>query len=142
MGQIESDMATCDSDEYPNLRGAVKIARERRDRLRPEAEAIKAELTADEPLNHAHDIIKVHNAAEGPQCHTLRLRLRALVAELVESVDLKPEKHFGRVHTLVQVNYRTGLVRQFGWRPGWVQTKSGAFSSPICSDESAAKLVL
>ncbi len=50
---------------------------------------------------------------------------------------LKPEKHYGRVYTLVQINYHNGLVRQFGFGPGWVPSGSG--SAP-CPDYSGLDL--
>jgi hypothetical protein len=72
----------------------------------------------------AQDTLRLLAETDDEQRHVLRVRLRSLVAELVESIYLKPEKHFGRVYCLIQVNYLAGLVRQFGFGPGWNTTRS------------------
>jgi len=135
LNRLEADLATAtDDDEYTSLRNAARLARQRRNELKEEVEKLKAELHADQPLLHTHDTLKLLADADDEQRHVLRVRLRSLIAELVESVYLKPEKHFGRVYCLVQVNYVAGLVRQFGFGPGWTTTGSNKTEgeAPAC----------
>jgi hypothetical protein len=80
---------------------------------------VKAEAHADEPLQHAQDILKVlASAADDEQRGELRQRLRLLVAGLVASIYVKPEKHLGRVYCLAQINFRSGLVKWVNCGPG------------------------
>jgi hypothetical protein len=122
--RIESDLAEADEEEYETLKNAARIARKKRDEIKEEVERIQTELSADQPLIHVHGILKALNEVEGEELHTLRLRLRSLIAELVESIYIKPEKHLGRIYVMVQVNYKAGAIRQFGYGPGWVTDSS------------------
>lgn len=131
LARLEDDMANpSDDGEYQSLKAAATKTRAKADALRAVVEKMKEELSADQPLVHAQDIMKVLENADDDQKHVLRLRLRSLIAELVDTVFVKPEKHYGRVWTLVQVNYRSGLVRQVGFGPGWVTTGSAAGECP------------
>ena len=122
--RIETDLAEAPEDEYETLKNAARIARKNRDELKEVVEKIQTELSADQPLLHVHDILKALNEVEGEELRTLRLRLRSLISELVESIYMKPEKHLGRIYLMVQVNYKAGVIRQFGYGPGWVTTSS------------------
>jgi DNA invertase Pin-like site-specific DNA recombinase len=135
LNRLEADLATAtDDDEYTSLRNAARLARQRRNELKEEVERLKAELHADQPLLNTHDTLRLLAEADDEQRHVLRVRLRSLIAELVESIYLKPEKHFGRVYCLGQVNYQSGLVRQFGFGPGWETTRSNKTQgeAPCC----------
>ena len=125
LNRLEADLATStDDDEYLTLRNAARLARAKKKELKEEVERMKAEMNADQPLLQAQDTLKLLAEADDEQRHVLRVRLRSLIAELVESIFLKPEKHFRRVYCLVQVNYLSGLVRQVGFGPGWVTGRS------------------
>jgi hypothetical protein len=116
--RIETDLTKADEDEYMTLRNSAKVARTRARELREEVEKLKAEVNADQSLLHAHDTLNFLASANEGQRHTLRLRLRSLVGELLETVYVKPEKHFGRVYTLAQLNFTSGLVKSVHFGPG------------------------
>lgn len=135
--RLEQDIAEADSEEYTTLRNAAKINRDKKKQILKELDTLKADLSADNTLNTAKGIINAldntyHGQYSGMSTDQLRTRLRSLIGEFVESIYIKPEKHYGRVYTMVQINYRNGLVRQFGWGPGWVQKVSGAVSDKEC----------
>lgn len=130
--RIETDLASADADEYETLRNAAKIARNNRDRVRKEAEKLQSEINADKPLAHAKELMGLIANASGDEKQSLRLRLRALIGEFVEAIHLKPEKHFGRVYCICQVTYVGGMVRQFGWGPGWKTNGSGKSVDHCC----------
>lgn len=88
--------------------------------LKGEIEILKAELHADAPLRHAQSLVKALADAPGEKRHEMRLRLRSLIAELVEEILVKPEKHYGRVFALIQIRYRSGLVKQITLGPNHV----------------------
>lgn len=117
LSQIETAMADPASDDFTSLRASAKIVRQKIDELKAEAEKLRAELHADQPLRHAHGVLKMLAEADDEQRKTLRLRLRSLIAELVKSIIIKPEKHYGRVYVLAQIEYHTGLFRQVAITP-------------------------
>ena len=120
LARIEDDMSNpADEGEYQSLKASSAKTRKNRNELRAEVEKLKGEVNAAQPLLHAHDTLKLLAEADDDQRHTLRLRLRSLLAELLDSVYVKPEKHFGRVYCLAQLNFTSGLVKSVQFGPGF-----------------------
>lgn len=93
---------------------AASTLRTRLAEVEKEIGKLREAMSARAPLEDAQRII-----ADGiPPAK--RLRLRAMVGELIEGIYLKPEKHYGRVWTLVQICYRSGLSRFLAYGPGGV----------------------
>ena len=93
------------------LTDAIYEAIDEVDGLRAEVEALKAEQSAERPLHNAQAILSTMATLDGEALHDGRLRLRAMLADLVEAVWVYPEKMFGRVHAVAQVRFRSGDVR-------------------------------
>ncbi len=93
----------------------------KRDTLKTEVEKLRAELHSDRPLEHAQSILEKLAELGGDELHDARLRLRGLIAELVESFTIWPEKYLGRVHAAVRIAFRSGDVRNIAISGDWSQ---------------------
>lgn len=124
LNRIEKDLANATDREYEALRASLKLVIAKREKVQRELEKLNVEVNADKPLNEAKRIISLLKQVDGDELHTLRLRLRSLVTELVSSIHVKAEKHYGRVYSIVQITYLDDSIRQFGWGPGWMQHHS------------------
>jgi uncharacterized small protein (DUF1192 family) len=119
-----SDLAQVLSDPDTGNLSAVVLAvgtlEKRKAELADEIERLQAEAHSDRPLQNAQDIIRALDQGQGEERTALRVRLRSRIAELVECIRVKPEKHFGRVYTLAQIHFRSGLMKQVYFGPGFV----------------------
>ncbi len=93
----------------------------KRDRLLSEIEKLRAELHATRPLQDTHNVLDRLASLKGEELHTARLRLRKLIAELVEAVIVWPEKYLGRVHAAVRITLPSGGVRNIAVSGDWSQ---------------------
>lgn len=121
LARIEADLpaAAADAEEYAMLKSAARTARINRDEVRKAVEMLKAQSSGDKPLIEAQDVITLLALATDEDRHTLRLRLRSLLAEFVESIYIKPEKHFRRVYCMAQFHFTGGLVKTVQFGPGF-----------------------
>lgn len=151
IARIENDLSTTDDDgEYQSLRNAIKLATKNRDIVKDELEKLRGELHADQPLAQTHNILNALESATGEDLRKLRIRLRSMLPEFIESIYVKPEKHYHRVYCLVQINYHNGNFRQIDFGPGFYggamrQVKPEEFSNEYNLDlrdkEQAKKVV-
>jgi len=107
------------SDPKVGSISAVILALGNLEKRRAELAEQIEQLQMDRPLEHAHGLIAALASAEPEQLQGIRLRLRGLIADLLESVIVKPEKHLGRVFALIQLNFRSGLSKQVDFGPGF-----------------------
>jgi DNA invertase Pin-like site-specific DNA recombinase len=119
LARIEADLPEAEADEYTMLRAAARTARIKRDEIRSVLDSLKAKSSGDKPLIDAQDVITLLASATDADRNTLRFRLRSLIAEFVETIFVKPEKHFGRVYCLAQINFNGGLVKTVQFGPGF-----------------------
>src|SRR5206468_912070 len=101
-----------------SIMAAVSATEKRRDELRGELEKLRAESATATPLAEAHGVLKLLARAGESERLVLRRRLRSYIAELVETIYLKPEKHLGRVYGLVQIHFRGDRYKQVIFGPG------------------------
>lgn len=82
--------------------------------LESQIRTLNASLHSPLPLQETQSVLaKLRETdKDSAEWYSLRMRLRGLIAELVESIFVKPEKHHGKVFALIQLNYRSGLFRQ------------------------------
>lgn len=114
-GRLTELREALENPEMGNLAAvlsAVGTLEKRRAGLLAEIDTIKQELYSDKSLTSAKDVLRMLKDAGPDERANLRLRLRAIIAGLVEAVYIKPEKHYGRVYFLAQVYFRAGLVKQ------------------------------
>ncbi len=119
--QLGAALDDPETEDSPTLIASVGRLEQRERVLKAEIERMEQESHTEGRLSDTLDrILKLVEAHIDPR-HPSRGRLRALVADLIESIYLKPEKHYGRVYCLVQINYRNGLVRQVEFGPKWMR---------------------
>lgn len=94
---------------------------DRRDALNAEIEKLRAELHAARPLEATQTVLETLSTLTGDALQLARLHLRALIAELVESIVVWPEKYLGRVHAVAQIRFRSGDVRNIAVSGDWSQ---------------------
>ncbi len=113
MAAVQAELATPGSEAAVGaLAAAVRSLGEREDALKAEVERLREEAHARQPLGQVRRVADLLREAPAQEVDGLRRRLRSLIAELVESVYVKPQKLAGRVYTRLQLNYRNGLFRQ------------------------------
>jgi DNA invertase Pin-like site-specific DNA recombinase len=94
------------------LAAAARSLGEREDVLKADVERLREETHAGRPLGQVRQVADLLREAREEELDSLRRRLRSLIAELVESIYVKPQKLAGRVYARLQLNYRNGLFRQ------------------------------
>lgn len=134
--ELEEEMSDPSKPPVKTAVAAAARLEKRRDELLEEIERLKQEMHSTRPLNEAKSILCLLDEAEPEQQEALRLRLRCLIAEFVESIHIKPEKHFGRVYFLAQINFRNGQFKQVNYGPGFF----GGFREQTCPSDFALDL--
>jgi DNA invertase Pin-like site-specific DNA recombinase len=130
--RLETDLVEASEDQYETLKNAVTLATARKKELTIEISKLECMAYSDQSLGSIQSINKMLETIKGNELQETRFRLRSLLAEIIESIYVKPEKHLGRIYVLVQVHYKNGTLRQFGFGPGWITTKSEKLS--VCSE--------
>jgi DNA invertase Pin-like site-specific DNA recombinase len=100
------------------LQNALGKLDTRRAELLDAMRAIEARSSTAAPLAQARSVMAKLAQASGDELHKLRLRLRSYLADLVESIHVKAEKHYGRIWCAIQLNYRGGKFRSLMFGPG------------------------
>ncbi len=93
---------------------------QRQTQLQQEIEIVKGFTPLEQPLKDAKTTIERLKEATGEELVSLRLKVQSLVRDLIESIYLKPEKHYGKVYTFAQINFRNGKFKQCHFGPGVV----------------------
>ncbi len=127
LGELKEALTEPDAGSVKTLVASVQSLEGRLALIDEEITRLQAEIHADQPLNRSQDILKVLHAAPEDTRHQLRLRLRSHIAELVEKIIIKPEKHFGRVYTLAVIVFRSGYRKQIEFGPGF----TGGSTAPL-----------
>jgi DNA invertase Pin-like site-specific DNA recombinase len=86
---------------------------------------------AENKLPEVHTLIEM--LANANDQRDARMKLRNLIAETIERIDVRPEKHYGRIFAVVQVKLREGLVKQIFVGPG-IASKTAKAIAPTCSE--------
>lgn len=108
IAEIEHAMASPDED-FTTLRNALRSARETEKRLLTELAELQVDVSSTtSPLRQLKEMTDEERLA-----NTERLRL--LVHELVARIELRPEKHYGRVWCVCLVMFRNGTQRLFAF---------------------------
>ena len=124
LGELEEAQADPHAEDINSLRTSARIVRGKIHELKGEIERLRAELNADQPLRQTHGVQKALESADDEQRHVLRLRLRSLLAELVKSIHVRPEKHFGRVFWSARVVFVNGTIRYIYRTPDGLDVSS------------------
>jgi len=138
--EIEQAMADPLADDFLTLRNSARIVRERIEVLKKEVQKLKADISAEQPLQHCHEILQVLNSVEGDELQTIRLRLRSLLGEIIEKIYVLPEKHLGRIWFALQIHYVGGGRKQVLFIPNgqepWIVGHSQQFKEGDVEDNS------
>ena len=134
-GELVAALESPTGGSVAALQFALSNIDKRRDELAEQVRSVEAMSATAEPLSQAKSVVELLKTADPENLHQLRQRLRSYIADLVESFYVAPEKHFGRIWCLIQVNYRNGKFRCIGFGPGWIHTKSG--TSAMLGDQWA-----
>lgn len=83
--------------------------------LLQEVEMLKGITPLATPLKETKNVLLTLRGATPEEAFELRLRLQGLVRDLVETIYIKPEKHFGKVYCIAQFNLRNGKFKQINF---------------------------
>lgn len=88
------------------LLDSLNSLEERRQTLQDRLDILQASRHSDHALREVHSIDRMLREVTGDDLRTLRLKLRSAISDVVESIVVKPEKHYGRVFALAQIRFR------------------------------------
>ena len=107
----------------PQVLTAIDELQTQRDGMARQMERLRqsAATTASKPLAEAKSVLRMFEQTTGTEQHNLRLKLRGLIANMVERVDLTPRKKKNRrIDCLVSVTFAGGgvsfTIDTEGWR--------------------------
>src|SRR5262249_7119909 len=131
LAQLREAMENPSVGNLPTLLASVAHLAKRKADVLCEIEALNDDLHTGRPLRDARNILSVLQEADPEQRDALRVRLRSLIAQVVKSIFIKPEKHYGRVYVLAQINFHNGLHKQINFGPGFF----GGFGDQTCPSD-------
>src|SRR5947208_16041342 len=99
------------------LLNAAKNLDGRRKAIVEEIAQLEREQHVGQPLSEAKSVLGILAIATGDHLRTLRLRLRSHIAHLLDSIAVKPEKHYGRVYVMAQLNFKGGMCKKVSFGP-------------------------
>ena len=116
----------------PQLLAAISELQSRRDGIKGQIENLRqreATATAN-PVEQAQDIVATLANKPLPEQHDLRLKLRGLIADIVEGVEIEPYRTDGRrVEARVKVHWRDNPL-------GWILIDTGKVSVDTTAEVS------
>jgi DNA invertase Pin-like site-specific DNA recombinase len=118
LGELGVALADPQVRNSPTIMASVLSLEKKRTAVLEQIERLQAETHAGHPICQAQDVLHLLQAASPAQKRTLRMKLRSLISALIDSIYLKPEKHYGRVYFVAQLFFRAGLVKQVMAGPG------------------------
>lgn len=126
---LRAQLEDTSGGDVAEVLAAIKGLKARQAKIEEEIRGIQAEMRADVPLTQSHELLAALATSSEP--HTLRLRLRSAIAELVKEIRIKPERHFGRVYCMALVRFHQGYEKQINFGPGF---EGGSFKPMGDSD--------
>ena len=111
--QAELEAALGDSKQpVPQLLTAIADLNTKAEAIKQEIEALRRhEATADsKPLENFKDIMETLEKKPEAEQHDLRLKLRGLIADIVERIEISPYREKGKrqVEGIIRVHYHNG----------------------------------
>ncbi len=119
LSQLREALSNPTIGHLPTVLASVGDLEQRRAELLEEISQLKHDQHSERPLQSVKGIVSILKESAIAERDALRIRLRSLIGQLVKSMYLKPEKHFGRVYTLVQINFRNGRYKLIAFGPGF-----------------------
>lgn len=118
LGELTQLLADPMGGKLASVIQAVAKLETRAKELSEEVERLQQQVHSARPIAATKDLIAMLDTAEGDERHELRMRLRMHVAELVETILVKPEKHRKHVFFIAQIQFKSGLMKQVYKGPG------------------------
>ena len=135
LAELEAEIVNMGLGSSPTLLRAVDALEQRVAEIDEEIERLRQEQAAGEPLDEFQSVLQQLESTDGSDLQNLRLRLRSVLAALIESIYLKPEKWKGRVYATIQVNFHDGRFRHImlgnGFAAGAVQAYGAEVLCPV-----------
>jgi DNA invertase Pin-like site-specific DNA recombinase len=135
IAELEAELANSTKGSVKAITAALAALETRKEQLEGDIARLAAE-TESEALPHTQVAIALLAETKGEELHALRIRLRSLIAEIVEKIVIKPESHGRRVYTLALIAFRSGHRKQVNFGPGF----AGGSSTPMADNDLAIDL--
>lgn len=117
LSEIQESLSDPASFGLPTLLKVVQELEARRSGIAGQIEVLEQEQQVKQPLDETQSILNLLAAATDERLRTLRLRLRSQIGHLLESIMVKPEKHYGRVYVTAQLNFKSGMCKKVSFGP-------------------------
>jgi len=104
----------------PQVVSAMATLSDRIDRLKNEIDTLKQSVSVEDanPYEQASDILGLLASKPTAEAHNLRLKLRAIIASIVKSIEIEPFKIHGfTTGARITVNTKSGITKVF-WDRG------------------------
>lgn len=104
LNELEEALSDITSKQRPQaIISAVHRLEQQRDDVRNRIDKAKALRAAGDPLREVCSVFDLLADAKEEERNELRMRIRGKIAEILDEIVVKPEKHFGRVWALAQL---------------------------------------
>lgn len=111
LSELESEVVDPQVAGLPTVLRSVERLERKKSEIDEEIERLRQDEVSGEPLDKAQTLLQKLDSTTGDDLQILRLKLRSVLATLIESIYVKPEKWKGRVYAIVQVNLVDGRFR-------------------------------
>lgn len=106
--QLQASLEDPEIGNLPTIIKAVASTESKLQLLQSEIEALKQNLHKENPIIETQDLVAVISEAKGKEKQNKLLKLKSLIADLIESISIRPEKFKNRIVAIVQINFSDG----------------------------------
>jgi DNA invertase Pin-like site-specific DNA recombinase len=107
LNQLSESLTDPTTKLLPTIINAVGKLETQKAELSEEIESLKQKRQSN-PLYETRSILAMLDKAEGDSKTALRLKLRMLIGNLIESIWVRPEKYRNKVWSIVQIHFKDG----------------------------------
>jgi DNA invertase Pin-like site-specific DNA recombinase len=119
LAQLREALANPTIGNLPTVLASVSDLEKRRSELVEEIAILRHEQYSSRPLQNVKSVVALLRETDVADRDAIRIRLRSLIGQLVKTIYLKPEKHYGRVYALVQIIFKSGGFKMLAFGPGF-----------------------
>ena len=116
LNQLSSSLSNMDIPFSPTMVKSIETLEARKVRLKEVIESLQQKRQSD-PLFETQSLLTMLDNTKPDNRHALRGKLSMHIGNLIESIWIEPQKHKGRVASVVQLNFADG-GHKFVWCGG------------------------